>query len=361
MSLKTLEHIINFSFKSDILNPEKALGMIGAEIDESIMENIYGLANLPFFTPEIINGEVKLIEVEHFTIETKNLQDFMEMLLMPESSLYDGFVSCLNDVIRNNKSKYHYLTSDDSEWDGIYAPLVIYYHLLKNHGSDSPLFKLFKLFFNKDYHYILDQSAQNKMDVINFVEWILDDKNHYLYQALFVENSPNGKNENVSVSIYIQGGINEKMTHKIDVGVHIYLEPFLFYDKTKKTVINLLHTQTGDVDLFCALETSIRLSEIKANRMYHKYTHYRYAIDFSDFDSGPFKISPDETSFFNFSPTLCCSINANDSENKDEDDDEQPKFVTEYDYDRFVFDDMDLLNMLLKSSPIDNVFDIEVI
>jgi len=29
MSLESLEHIINFSFKSDILIPEKSLSMIG--------------------------------------------------------------------------------------------------------------------------------------------------------------------------------------------------------------------------------------------------------------------------------------------------------------------------------------------
>ena len=61
MSLESLEHIINFSFKSDILIPEKALSMIGVQINESIMENTYGLVNLPFFMPEILNGEVKFI------------------------------------------------------------------------------------------------------------------------------------------------------------------------------------------------------------------------------------------------------------------------------------------------------------
>ena len=60
MSLESLEHIINFSFKSDILIPEKSLSMIGVQINESIMEDTYGLANLPFFMPEILNGEVKL-------------------------------------------------------------------------------------------------------------------------------------------------------------------------------------------------------------------------------------------------------------------------------------------------------------
>ena len=361
MSLEKLEHIVNFSFKSDMLNIDKALDMINAEIDESIMENTYSLTNLPFFTSEIINGEIKFIETDYFTIDSKVLRDFMAMLLQPDSHLYKKFVSCPNDIILSNNSKYHHLTRNADEWNGIYTPLLIYYHLLKSYGQDAPLFKLFKLLLNRDYNYILAKSAENRMDVINFIEWILEDENHQSYQTLFVENSPNGRNENISAPIYIQSVISNKMTHKIDIGLHLYLEPFLFLDNIKNNIINLLQEQTGDENIFCAFETSMRLLEIKANLMRYKYTHYQYSYEFSDFDKGAFAVSSDKPSFFNFSPTLCCYIPIENNDNDNGDYNKRTKFITEYDYDNLSFDDMDLLNMLLKSSTIDDLFDIEVI
>lgn len=113
MSLERLEHIANLSFKADMSSAESVLKVIGAEIDESILEDTYLIAHLPYFTPEIINGVIKFTEQEHITVKTKHLQDLMTMLLKPESALYNEFVACFNEMVKNNKSKYHHLIKDD--------------------------------------------------------------------------------------------------------------------------------------------------------------------------------------------------------------------------------------------------------
>lgn len=362
MSLERLEHIVNLSFKGDMSSAKSALKVIGAEIDESILEDTYLIAHLPYFTPEIINGVIKFTEQEHITVKTKHLQDLMTMLLKPESALYNEFVACFNEMVKNNKSKYRHLIKDDFDKNQIYTPLAIYYHLLKNYGSESPLFKLFTVLFNKDYHYILSKSRECKMDVIPFIEWILEEENYDFYQSIF-DTSSYGKQENIATSIYIQGCISKNLTHKIDIGLHIYLEPFLNYDNNDKALINLSQTQTGDKDEFGAFETSIELDEIKANRMCHKYHNYRFAIDFSSLDTNPFGLTLEKPSFFNFRDELSCYIEIKKASASlsDENDDKPPRFVTEYDYDILSVEDVDLLNMLITAQPIDNLFDIEVI
>jgi hypothetical protein len=363
MSLERLEHIANLSFKADMSSAESALKVIGAEIDESILENTYLIANLPYFIPEIINGVIKFTEQEHITVKTKHLQDLMTILLKPESALYNEFVACFNEMVKNNESKYHHLIKDDFDKNQIYTPLAIYYHLLKNYGSESPLFKLFTVLFNKYYHYILSKSRECKMDIIPFIEWILMEKNYDFYQSIF-DTSSYGKQKNIGASLYIQGCISKNLTHKIDIGLHIYLEPFLNYDNNEKVLINLSQTQTGDKDEFGAFETSIELDEIKANRMCHKYHNYRFAIDFSSLDTNPFGLTLEKPSFFNFRDELSCYIEikkASASLSDNENDDEPHRFTTEYDYDVLAIDDVDLLNMLLNARPIDNLFDIEVI
>lgn len=355
MSLERLEHIVNLSFKADMSSAESALKVIGAEIDESILENTYLIAHLPYFTPEIINGVVKFTEQEHITVKTKHLQDLMTMLLKPESALYNEFVACFNEMVKNNKSKYR-------DKNQIYTPLAIYYHLLKNYGSKSPLFKLFTVLFNKDCHYILSKSRECKMEVISFIEWILMEKNYDFYQSIF-NTSKYGKQKNIGASLYIQGCISKNLTHKIDIGLHIYLETFLNYDNNDKALINLSQTQTGEKDEFGAFETSIELDEIKANRMCHKYHNYRFAIDFSFLDTDPFGLTLGKPSFFNFRDELSCYVDVEKiSESHSDDEDDKPlRFTTEYDYDVLSVEDVDLLKMLLNAQPIDNLFDIEVI
>lgn len=363
MSLERLEHIANLSFKADMSSAESALKVIGAEIDESILKDTYLIAHLPYFTPEIINGVVKFTEQEHITVKTKHLQDLMTMLLKPESELYNEFVSCFNEMVKNNKSKYRHLIKDDFDKNQIYTPLAIYYHLLKNYGSESPLFKLFTVLFNKDYHYILSKSRECKMDVIPFIEWILMEKNYDFYQSIFILPNMASK-KNICASLYIQGCISKNLSHKIDIGLHIYLELFLNYDNNDKVLINLSQTQAGKKDEFGAFETSIELDEIKANRMCHKYHNYRFAIDFSSLDTEPFSLTLDKPSFFNFRDELSCYTgikNASPYPDDDKNDEYQSKFVTEYDYDVLAIDDVDLLHMLLNARPIDNLFDIEVI
>lgn len=200
------------------------------------------------------------------------------------------------------------------------------------------------------------------MDVIPFIEWILEEENYDFYQSIF-DTSSYGKQENIATSIYIQGCISKNLTHKIDIGLHIYLEPFLNYDNNDKALINLSQTQTGDKDEFGAFETSIELDEIKANRMCHKYHNYRFAIDFSSLDTNPFGLTLEKPSFFNFRDELSCYIEIKKASASlsDENDDKPPRFVTEYDYDILSVEDVDLLNMLITAQPIDNLFDIEVI
>jgi hypothetical protein len=362
MSLERLEHIANLSFKADMSSAKSALKVIGAEIDESILENTYLIANLPYFIPEIINGVIKFTEQEHITVKTKHLQDLMTILLKPESALYNEFVACFNEMVKNNKSKYHHLIKDDFDKNQIYTPLAIYYHLFKNYGSESALFKLFTVLFNKDCHYILSKSRECKMEVIPFIEWILEEENYDFYQSIFNTNSY-GKQENISASLYIQGCISKNLTHKIDIGLHIYLETFLNYDNNDKALINLSQTQTGEKDEFGAFETSIELDEIKANRMCHKYHNYRFAIDFSFLDTDPFGLTLGKPSFFNFRDELSCYVDVEKiSESHSDDEDDKPlRFTTEYDYDVLSVEDVDLLKMLLNAQPIDNLFDIDVI
>ena len=363
MSLEKLEHIVNLSFKGDMSSAQSALSLIGAKIDDSIIDDTYLIANLPFFIPEIINGVIKFIEQDYITVKTKHLQDLMTMLLKPEAELYNEFVACFNEMVKNNKSKYRHLINDNFNKNKIYTPLAVYYHLLKNYGSESPLFKLFTVLFSKDYHYILSKSRECKMEVIPFIEWILEEENYDFYQSIF-DSSSYGKKENIDTSLYIQGCISKNLTHKVDIGLHIYLEPFLNYDNNDEVLINLSQTQTGSKDEFGAFETSIELDEIKANRMCHKYHNYRFAIDFSSLDTEPFGLTLDKPSFFNFRDELSCCTgikNASPYPDDDKNDEYQPKFVTEYDYDVLSVDDVDLLNMLLNARPIDNLFDIEVI
>lgn len=363
MPLEKLEHIVNLSFKADMSSAESALKVIGAEIDESILEDTYLIAHLPFFSPEIINGVIKFTVQDYVTIQTKHLQDLMTMLLKPESDLYNEFVACFNEMVKNNKSKYRHLINDDFNKNKIYTPLAIYYHLLKNYGSETPLFKLFTVLFSKDYHYILSKSRECKMDVIPFIEWILEEENYDFYQSIF-NTSSYGKKENITASLYIQGCISKNLSHKIDIGLHIYLELFLNYDNNDKVLMNLSQTQAGKKDEFGAFETSIELDEIKANRMCHKYHNYRFAIDFSFLDTDPFGLTLEKPSFFNFRDELFCYVDVEKttaSHFDDEDDDKPLRFTTEYDYDVLSVDDVDLLNMLLNARPIDNLFDIEVI
>lgn len=363
MSLERLEHIVNLSFKADMSSAESALKVIGAEIDESILEDTYLIAHLPYFTPEIINGVVKFTEQEYITVKTKHLQDLMTMLLKPESALYNEFVACFNEIVKNNKSKYRHLIKDDFDKNQIYTPLAIYYHLLKNYGSESPLFKLFTVLFNKDYHYILSKSRECKMDVIPFIEWILMEKNYDFYQSIFILPNMASK-KNICASLYIQGCISKNLSHKIDIGLHIYLELFLNYDNNDKVLINLSQTQAGKKDEFGAFETSIELDEIKANRMCHKYHNYRFAVDFSSLDTDPFGLTLEKPSFFNFRDELSCYADVektSESLSDDENDGKPSRFITEYDYDLLSVDDVDLLTMLLNAQPIDNLFDIEVI
>lgn len=362
MSLERLEHIVNLSFKADMSSVESALKVIGAEIDESILEDTYLITHFPYFTPEIINGVIKFTAQDYITVKTKHLQDLMTMLLKPESALYNEFVACFNEMIKNNKSKYRHLIKDDFDKNQIYTPLAIYYHLLKNYGSESPLFKLFTVLFNKDYHYILSKSRECKMEVIPFIEWILMEENYDFYQSIF-NTSKYGKQKNIVASLYIQGCISKNLSHKIDIGLHIYLELFLNYDNNDKVLMNLSQTQTGDKDEFGAFETSIELDEIKANRMCHKYHNYRFAIDFSSLDTDPFGLTLEKPSFFNFRDEISCYIEVKKTSESlsDENDDKSTRFTTEYDYDLLSVEDVDLLNMLITAQPIDNLFEIEVI
>ena len=363
MSLERLEHIVNLSFKADMSSAESALKVIGAEIDESILEDTYLITHFPYFTPEIINGVIKFTEQDYITVKTKHLQDLMTMLLKPESDLYNEFVACFNKMVKNNKSKYRHLINDDFDKNKIYTPLAIYYHLLKNYGSESPLFKLFTVLFNKDYHYILSKSRECKMDVIPFIEWILMEKNYDFYQSIFILPNMASK-KNICASLYIQGCISKNLSHKIDIGLHIYLELFLNYDNNDKVLINLSQTQADKKDEFGAFETSIELDEIKANRMCHKYHNYRFAIDFSSLDTNPFGLTLEKPSFFNFRDELSCYVDVektSESHSDDEDDDKPLRFTTEYDYDVLSVDDVDLLGMLITARPIDNLFDIDVI
>ena len=196
MSLERLEHIVNLSFKADMSSAESALKVIGAEIDESILEDTYLITHFPYFTPEIINGVIKFTEQDYITVKTKHLQDLMTMLLKPESALYNEFVACFNEMVKNNKSKYHHLIKDDFDKNQIYTPLAIYYHLFKNYGSESALFKLFTVLFSKDCHYILSKSRECKMEVIPFIEWILEEENYDFYQSIF-DTSSYGKQKKI--------------------------------------------------------------------------------------------------------------------------------------------------------------------
>lgn len=129
MNLLDLEDYINFTLISDVNDKKKRRTLDIRRLEHVLSSKGVTLGGFHYFTPEMSNGKLILEEQPCHIMNAQSFKRFMQLLTDKYSDEFNGVFDCLNNLIQQNPTAYHYLLNSGRYRIAIYRQNLMYYPL----------------------------------------------------------------------------------------------------------------------------------------------------------------------------------------------------------------------------------------
>ena len=180
MNLLDLEDYINFTLISDVNDKKKRSALEMRHLDHVLSSKGVSLGGVHYFTPEMSNGKLILEEQPCHIMNAQSFKRFMQLLTDKYSDEFNGVFDCLNNLIQQNPTAYHYLLNSgryrDLSTKFNVLPFICYY-ILKKYGEESEFWKIFNVAFYEYTQRIVKKAKGLNLSLSELLEWAFKTEN----------------------------------------------------------------------------------------------------------------------------------------------------------------------------------------
>ena len=354
MNLLDLEDHINFTLMSDIYDKKKRSALEMRHLDHVLSSKGVTLGGVHYFTPEMSNGKVILEEQPCHIMNAQSFKRFMQLLTDRYSDEFNGVFDCLNNLIQQNPTAYHYLLNSgryrDLSTKFNVLPFICYY-ILKKYGEESEFWKIFSVAFYEYSQHIVKKAKGLNLSLSELLEWAFKTENVEFNGDILGKNK-----EYLSTAISLQWAAVDNWKFKLDLNISLGFQNS--YISCAQNDWQVESEEFNDIFL------DLVLSEMKANKIAHKECYLIALDDVSHIGDGLFETNKATYSIFNQTENVTIYLNNKHNETDITDLAKRKHFL--YDISdssnfNYTIDDSDLERLSRKLKPLDVLGDIVVI
>ena len=354
MNLLDLENHINFTLISDVNDKKKRRTLDIRRLEHVLSSKGVTLGGFHYFTPEMSNGKVLLEEQPCHIMNAQSFKRFMQLLTDKYSDEFNGVFDCLNNLIQQNPTAYHYLLNSgryrDLSTKFNVLPFICYY-ILKKYGEESEFWKIFNVAFYEYTQRIVKKAKGLNLSLSELLEWAFKTENVEFNGDILGKTK-----EYLSTTISLQWAAVDNWKFKLDLNISLGFQNS--YISCAQNDWQVESEEFNDIFL------DLVLSEMKANKIAHKECYLIALADVSHIDDGLFQIDNAHYSIFNQTENVTIYLNNKHNETDITDLAKRKHFlydVSDSSNFNYTIDDSDLERLSRKLKPLDVLGDIVVI